>query len=185
MFDMQKCKREDGLMFQVNDFIIYGNNGSCKVTDIRHEKDFNGNLREYYILQPVYLKTSTIMTPVDNTKVVMRVILGEDEANNLISSIADSEIPWVDNDKVRNKEYRDLSRTCDSENWIQLIRTLYVKKLEKISDGKKLSQADEIIMQSVEKLLFGEIAISLQMELDKVKELVIGKIEENMKVDKI
>lgn len=171
-------------MFQINDYIIYGNNGSCSVIDIRNEKDFNGNTREYYILQPVYLKTSTIMTPVDNTKVVMRIILREEEANELISGMTDSEIPWIDNDKVRNKEYRELLRTCDSENWIQLIRTLYVKKLEKISDGKKLSQADEIIIQSVEKLLFGEIAISFKTQPDKVKDLIIGKIEENMKSNK-
>lgn len=165
-------------MFQINDCIIYGCNGACSIIDVRNEKDYYGVMKEHYVLQPVYLKTSTIMTPVDNEKVIMRGILTLGEAEELICNLDQSEIPWIDNDKVRNREYRELQKSCVSTNWIQLVRTIYTKKQEKISEGKKLSQADEIIIQGVEKLLFGELAISMKTEVDTIKKMVLKKIDQ-------
>ena len=47
--------------------------------------------RKYYILEPVFEKGSTIYTPVDNDKIVMRKILDEKAAKLLIGRIPDIE----------------------------------------------------------------------------------------------
>ena len=54
-------------MFQVNDMVLYGTNGVCKVVDI-DERDCGGRMVEYYILKPIYAANSTIFVPVNNEK---------------------------------------------------------------------------------------------------------------------
>lgn len=54
-------------MFKINDYVVYGSNGVCKVTDIEQVTLRNEEL-EYYILSPVYNEKMTIKTPVNNQK---------------------------------------------------------------------------------------------------------------------
>ena len=58
-------KREGLDMYQVNDTIIYGMNGICKIVDIT-SKSFSGKKSEYYILKPMNSQASTIYVPVKN-----------------------------------------------------------------------------------------------------------------------
>ena len=63
-------------MFQVNDTIMYGTQGVCKIVDIT-EKDFMGTKKEYYVLKPMNDAAATVFAPVNNEKIErkMRKIL--------------------------------------------------------------------------------------------------------------
>ena len=67
-------------MFQVNDMVLYGTNGVCRVVDI-DERDCGGRMVEYYILKPIYASNSTVFVPVNNEKLTskMRYVLTEAE----------------------------------------------------------------------------------------------------------
>ncbi|MDU2291865.1 MAG: CarD family transcriptional regulator [Clostridium celatum] len=41
-------------MFKVDDYIMYGITGVCKVIDITNEKFINGDKRDYYVLSPIH-----------------------------------------------------------------------------------------------------------------------------------
>ena len=77
-------------MFDVGDFIIYGSNGVCKVTDVGPMK-MPGIPKDklYYTMVPCYIRDSEIFTPVDNERVVMRKVMSKDEAEDFISSMPD------------------------------------------------------------------------------------------------
>lgn len=66
--------------FQVNDSVLYGAEGVCRITDIC-EQDFMGERAMYYVLKPVYGATSTVFVPVNNErlKAKMRRILSAEE----------------------------------------------------------------------------------------------------------
>ena len=162
-------------MFEVGDYIIYGANGVCKVTDIS-DQPVKGSreMRKYYVLDPVYMKDSTIYTPVDNERVVMRRILKEDEARQLIDRI--TEIPTIDikEDKSRNQYYSESIKTYDCENLVRVVKTVYLRKQARTSHGKKVLSTDDTYLKKAEDLLYGEMAIALSIP----KESVCKYIEE-------
>lgn len=62
-------------MFKINDFIMYGILGVCKVIDIKKECIINNIEKEYYVLSHLYSKDTIIKIPIDNEKVNMRKII--------------------------------------------------------------------------------------------------------------
>ena len=57
-------------MFKVDDYIMYGMTGVCKVIDITNEKVVNGEKRDYYVLSPIHHDNTIIKIPLDNNKKV-------------------------------------------------------------------------------------------------------------------
>ena len=57
----EKKKREIE-MYQVNDVVVYGLHGVCRVTEIT-EKEFAGEAQRYYTMKPVFDNRSTFLYP--------------------------------------------------------------------------------------------------------------------------
>ena len=70
------------MRFSIGDLIVYGETGVCRVDDIV-EKEFMGEIRPCYKLQPLY-QSCMIFTPADNEAVFMRPIISAEEAKSLI-----------------------------------------------------------------------------------------------------
>lgn len=166
-------------MFLIGEYIIYGANGVCKVVDIT-DQPIKGTreTRKYYVLEPVYMKDSTIYTPVDNEKVVMRRILKEDEARHLIDKI--TEIPTIDikEEKSRNQYYSDSIKTYDCENLVSVVKTVYQRKQARTSHGKKVLSMDDTYLKKAEDLLYGEMAIALSIPKDTVCRYIENAVNE-------
>ncbi len=166
-------------MFEIDDYIIYGNHGVCKVVEIGG-LDISGfdKSKECYTLQPVFSKASTLYTPVDNEKVLMRKVISSDEAQDLIDRISDTELLWIENDKQREEAYKDALRTHDCTQWVRIIKTLFVRKQERLLAGKKLTFTDEKYLGIAKDCLYGELSIALDREKDDVEELVLDCLEQ-------
>ena len=169
-------------MFQVNDYIIYGESGVCLITDITTPPisgvDKNKN---YYVLHPYYSAGKTIYTPVDNDKVSMRKILTKQEAEELINKIPFIETIWVENEKFREDVYKKAMRTYACEAWVKIIKTLYLRKEERKAGGKVVTATDEKYYKAAENNLYGELSLSLGIPLEEIKEFV----EQNTRPAKI
>ena len=59
-------------MFQVNDVIIYGTQGVCKIADTE-EKMVSGKRKTYFVLKPVSDRGATIFVPTDNELVLKKM----------------------------------------------------------------------------------------------------------------
>ena len=84
-------------MFNVDDYIMYGMTGVCKVVDITNEKFINGEKRKYYVLNPIYNNDTTIKVPLDNDKIPMRKVISKGDMTSLINDIPNMEILWIKN----------------------------------------------------------------------------------------
>ena len=75
-------------MFQINDTVMYGTHGVCKIEDITM-KEFMGSQKEYYVLKPISDFTATLYVPTHNEKLLarMRRILSKQEVYQLIGMI--------------------------------------------------------------------------------------------------
>ena len=61
-------------MFQVNDTIMYGTQGICKIVEIT-QKDFLGTKKEYYVLKPMSDSGATLFAPVNNEKQMENIFI--------------------------------------------------------------------------------------------------------------
>ena len=59
-------------MFKINDVLVYGTQGVCKIVDIE-EKSISGTKKKYYVLKPSDEKRPTIFAPVDNEHVLKKM----------------------------------------------------------------------------------------------------------------
>lgn len=165
-------------MFEKGELIICGGHGVCRVIDITDNPiDRMDRKRKYYLLEPVFEKTSTIYTPVDNEKIIMRRIMNEEEAQRLIEHIREIDIVWIQEEKRREQTYKDAIRTYDSRSLVQIIKTLYQRKKVRINEGKKVLSSDEQYLRKAEELLYSEMSLALSIPKDKVEEYIMEAVK--------
>jgi len=155
-------------MFKVNDFVVYNSTGVYKIIDIRKDKDINGNYLDYYILEPAYGHNLTVKIPVNNHKVLMRKIISKEEVLALIAAMPEIETVWINDDRKRYECFKSALKTAECREWVKIVKTMYLKKKEKMSHGKKLAKADEDIMKIAEKNMNEEFAAALNISPDEV-----------------
>ncbi len=165
-------------MFEIGEFVVYGNNGVCKVEDIG-TLDIPGlpNDRMYYTLKPHKAKGGTIFTPVDNQKVIMRNVIAKEAALELIADIVNIDTLGVMDEKKREFAYKEAFQKCDCREMVKIIKTIYTHTEERLAEGKRVSNCDERYFKMAEERFYGELAIPLEMEKDEVKEYVVARVE--------
>lgn len=165
-------------MFEKGELIIYGNKGICAVSDIT-TLDMAGAAKDrlYYILMPQNQKDSKIFVPVDSNKTIMRKLISKEEAKQLIESIPEIQEIWVENDKLREEKYKECMRTCECKEWVRIIRTLYVRKQQRIAEGKKVTATDERYFRMAEESLYSELSIALDIPKSEMEKYIAEHIE--------
>ena len=165
-------------MFNIGDFIIYGNNGVCRITNVGPMK-MPGVPKDrlYYTMVPCYIRDSEIFTPIDNERVVMRKVMSKDEAEDFIQSISEIKELEIIEEKKRELEYKQAVLTCEPEILVSLIKTIHTRMEDRIAVGKKVTSSDSKYFHIAEESLCGELAISLEMDKDEVRDYIKEKVE--------
>ena len=101
----------------------------------------------------------------------------KEEALNFIHQIPSIE-PIQSNDKMLENQYKELLKTEKEENLVRIIKTTYVRNHERLKRGKQVGEKDETYFNKAEKLLYSELAISLGMNYDEVKQYIFDTIHE-------
>ena len=165
-------------MFERGELIMCGGHGVCRVIDITDNPiDRMDKEKKYYVLEPVFEKASTIYTPVNNDKIVMRRIMNKDEAEKLIEHITEIDTVWIQEEKRREQTYKDAIRTYDSKSLVQIIKTLYQRKKSRINEGKKVLSSDELYLHKAEELLYSEMSLALAIPKEKVEEYIAEAVD--------
>ncbi len=166
-------------MFEKGEYIVYGASGVCLVEDIT-TMDMVGVPRDrlYYVLAPMSQKGGRIFTPVDNQKTLMRRVMTREEATRLIDEMPKIEGLWITNEKAREERYRECLKTCDSRDWIRIIKTLYLRRLERTAQGKKITSTDEKYLRMAEDYLYSELQIPLGIPKEEMEKYITEKLSE-------
>lgn len=156
-------------MFEVGSTILYGSDGVCTIQDITH-KEVGGISGEYYVLEPVYQKKSTVFVPLDNARLIgrMRCILSAEELLDLISAAPEEPLMWIDDESERKLTYKEIISRGDCTELMRLVRTLYLHKEKQLERGKKLHASDDRFLKTAEKMINDEFAMVLHIEPDQV-----------------
>lgn len=162
-------------MFEVGEYVVYGNKGVCQIKGVG-PLDMPGVSKDriYYTMNQVYMRGSTIFTPVDSDK--LRKVLSKSEATDLIDYIRDVNPVLVNNDKERERLYNETLRNADCRELCKMIIALHRRREQRIADGKKATSTDERYSHAAEDILFGELGIALGINRNEVKQYIIDNI---------
>ncbi len=163
-------------MFCVNDYVVYGSEGVCRIENIgRMEISGLDKNKDYYTLVPVY-KSGRIYTPTDST-IIMRRVITKERAQELVEHISqiNSELDVPRDPKLAAAFYRELVRTYECEKLISVIRYIFQKQQELIPLKKTLSAVDSKYYRMAQDILYGELGFALGIAPNEVK----GYIEKN------
>lgn len=171
--------REGGYhLYETGDFIIYGNEGVCKVEAVGiPDIPIMGKKRLYYTLLPQY-QDGKIFAPVD-TKTFMRHVITKEKAEELIEEIPTVKAEIYENTNMRflSEHYQSFFESHKCRDLLKLVRDVYLKESDARERGKKLGQVDEKYMRRAEELLHGELSVALGIPKEEVKDYITKSVE--------
>lgn len=157
-------------MFSVNDYVIYGSEGVCKVESIGHP-EISGldKSKEYYTLSPVY-RSGKIYTPVDSS-IIMRNVITKNQVEELICGIKDvsCELDVPKDAKLANQFYRELVRSYECTKLIRVIKHVFDKQRRFALEKKNVPAVDIKFFKLAEDMLYSEFGFVLGIDPKEVK----------------
>ena len=144
-------------MFQVNDVVVYGSQGVCKIVSIDKQR-VDGVIKEYFVLKPSNDKAATFYVPTWNEKAwgKMRRVMTKEDVNALIDAMPSKTPTWIADENDRKMTCRRILASGDQAAIISMVQALFVHKKEREAEGKRLHLSDEQFMKEAEQLLYNE-----------------------------
>lgn len=171
-------------MFKVDDIVTYGINGVCKIEAIE-EKNLMGVKKDYLILKPLNGDKSTFYVPVDNENLLgkMRKLLSEVEINQLIDSMPNEKVLWINNERDRKERYKQIIADGNHSELISMIKAIHFEKKDREEKGKKLHISDERFLEEAEKILYDEFRYVLKLSEPDLMSYIFARIESKTVTD--
>ena len=164
-------------MYNIGDLIIYSGEGVCRVEAVG-EASVTGASKDrlYYTLAPLY-RTGKIFAPVD-AGIFMRPVISRDEALDVIAKIPAAPAEVCDNRNIRflSEHYQERMQRHDCLELVKLIKAVWSKRTIALKKGKKLGQIDERFMKRAEDMLYGELAVALDIPKDGVRDYIAASV---------
>lgn len=132
----------------------------------------------YYVLNPLY-QDGTIYAPVDNPKVPIRPILTAEEARQLVDMIPtiSAQAYYGGSTQDLRDHYQTLMQTSDCTDLMELVMSIYAKKVYVEKTKRKFGAVDEHFMKQAEQLLNGELAAALDVSMNEVSDYIAAKVK--------
>lgn len=166
-------------MYQVGDVVYYDNIGVCRVTDLKnHDVPGFDKPQPYYTLNPLY-QQCVIHTPVNNPKVFIRPAMSRQAADKLIDLIPTIRVkPYHSKGAGELAEhYKESIVSHDCADLLELTMSIHAKKIELLEKKKKFGSVDEKYLKKAEDLLFGELAVALDIDKEDVPGYIAERVE--------
>jgi CarD family transcriptional regulator len=165
-------------VFSVGDKVIYGSNLLCNVSGIQ-DKEFNHKTRRYYVIKPIFEKNSTIYFPIDSDVIAERIhrILTAEEIYAVLRANQEEEKHWIENDREREEQYRQILVKDDRIAILMLMKTLCLRK----ALGKKFNVSDERILKDSQKILCEELIYVLNIKREQLLPFILEQAKTSTK----
>lgn len=165
-------------MFEQNDILVYGNNGVCKVSDIRKERFSGATPTMYYILSPVFGSQSTLYVPTENSKLSskLRPVMLKDKLEDMMNTAKNASVSWENDDRVRGEKFHNIVSNGLSCELLLVMKSIIIKRNELKKKIKKLHTADERVLAICEKIIGEEYAYAFGVEVNDALSYIEEKL---------
>lgn len=163
-------------MFEKGSYVVNANNGICEISDVVTMNMGSGD-REYYVLIPIGESTAKLYLPVDIAEKRIRPAMNSDDAWRLIKEIKAVDEALVENEKEREKLYKEAINSREPKQLISIMKTLYIRRQKRLEEGKKTTALDERYFKLAENQLYSELAFALGVQKSELNEIIEQHIE--------
>lgn len=166
--------------FKPNDTVMYGGHGACTLAEIT-QKDFGGDVKDYYVLRPAFSGSSVFYVPVDSDALTakMHTVKGADEICKIVAECGTWD--WIEDDRARQNQFKQIVDGGGTELLVTVYKCLYNKQKELGDVGKKLRAADDRYMKDIEKLLIEELSFSFEVQKEELIPFLFSEISLKLK----
>ena len=168
------------MKYEIGDLVSKPVTGICKIEDILYltpQDEKNNKL--YYLMKPIEDEKDKIYVPVSNSDSRLRLCLTKEEAWNLIKRIPEIPTAWINNEKMREQNYKEAVKANDPEALVAIIKMIYQRKQKRLAQGKKCTATDARYFQIAENLLYMELGAAIGKPQKEVCETIIEYITDN------
>lgn len=164
------------IMFNIGDYILYGKNGVCRLTDICSSPFDENDTRTYYKLQTQHGASSVIFTPTD-TKIASRKLMTKEEAESFIKKIPQIETLKVETEKLRREVYRTAVSDLSPESFVAVLKTIKERRRAFEIAKRHITEADAEYESLAKKSLYSELSIVLDIPYVDVEAYIAANAE--------
>lgn len=126
-----------------------------------------------YKLEPVGDSSIKYRVPTDSN--LLKPVITKKKIEELLKEIP--EIDIINNtEKQIEQTYKELMKSGTHEDLVKIIKTTYLRNKKRMENNKKLSEIDTEYFNRAEKYLYEEIGVSLNMDMEKVREYLLKKL---------
>ena len=155
-------------MYQIGDYVVKPIN----VKAIMHPDFVDDKKKLYYLLMPLSDKNTKIYVPVDMKDGTVRAVMTEKDAEALIRRIPKINKTWVNNEKERERSYKEVIQSNDPERLVGGIKLIYQRKKLRQEQGKRTTVVDERYFDIAENLLYSELEVVMKKNRNEINDLI-------------
>ena len=150
------------MKYEIGDLDSKPVTGICRIEDILYlTSQDEKNDKLYYLMKPIEDEKDKIYVPVSNSDSRLRLCLTKEEAWNLIKRIPEIPTAWINNEKLREQNYKEAVKANDPEALVAIIKMIYQRKQKRLAQGKKCTATDARYFQIAENLLYMELGAAI------------------------
>ena len=155
-------------MYEINDKVVHSREG---LSTIVNKTTMAGN--EYFIIHADRGGGENIYVLVNNTTNLIRPIMNEEQAKEVINYMKSVEAEFISNTKQRRDQYKRRLLSGNVRDLAYLSRQLYFFNFYN-EQGQlvKLGPTDVQMLKDAETILFDELALSFNVARDKIVDYV-------------
>ena len=160
-------------MFKINDSVIHCRDGLSTIIGIN---SMNG--KDYFLVRSNLSNAETIYVPVETASNIIRPIMNEKEADEVLKYIKNIEKDFNTNTKQRRDAYKRRLSSGDVKEIAYLYRQLYFyEKLGGENNQEiKLGPVDIDMLSYAKNMLFDELSISYKVKREQVEVFIEKRI---------
>ena len=168
-------------MYQISELVVYGSIGVCRVNAITCPDPDSS--KQFYELAPLY-QSGVIYTPIEPGRIPMRPVMSRDDAMALLDRIptVHAEIYRERTLQLLAQRYQSTLQTADPLQLLSLTMSVYRKRRQAEAQNRRLGMVDERFGRQAERLLYGELAIALDIPVDDVPAYIGSHVPESVLV---
>ena len=166
-------------MLNIGECVIYGSHGLCQVREVLVPSFLErGKEKQYYMMISAVDAGSVLYVPVEGAEDKIREVTGADNAEDLIEDIEEVDDVELPEGKKAEPAILEIIKRNDVEEMMGLVKSLRKIKATREAQGKRFATLNERYLNLAEKLLYTELAYSLETEKETIKRRVLEMLSE-------
>ena len=168
------------MKYEIGDLVSKPVTGICKIEDILYlNSQDERNNKLYYLMKPIEDEKEKIYVSVSNADSRLRLCMTKKMAWSLIKRIPEIPTAWVNNEKMREQNYKEAVKANEPEALVSIIKMIYQRNQKRLAQGKKCTATDARYFQIAENLLYMELGVALGKPKQEICKTIIEYINQS------